>query len=236
MQDIKSSLIDSEENMWDLHKKPTFFDNCTTINASLDIEVIKNLNAVFVMVLHELSAIVWKLINPHTLDSGVNLSIVKLVRNKMSTINFCFKIPDRRRAEELAWCETSRWDIHARGNKGGESVPYMSICLWEAFTGILIFIKLRSDIVIVLFLYFFYFFVNLKASAQIQAQTTKSSSIILALTDGKLEVYVHELTVKEVRFTLIYCQKAWFIFILVLFTILFSTCCVICTPVLLAGS
>uniref|UniRef100_A0A671XI69 ANTXR cell adhesion molecule 2a n=1 Tax=Sparus aurata TaxID=8175 RepID=A0A671XI69_SPAAU len=36
-----------------------------------------------------------------------------------------------------------------------------------------------------------------QASAQIQAQTTKSSSIILALTDGKLEVYIHELTVKE---------------------------------------
>ncbi|XP_068422969.1 anthrax toxin receptor 2 [Clinocottus analis] len=35
------------------------------------------------------------------------------------------------------------------------------------------------------------------ASAQIRAQTTQSSSIILALTDGKLEVYVHELTVKE---------------------------------------
>ncbi|XP_070821151.1 anthrax toxin receptor 2 [Chaetodon trifascialis] len=36
-----------------------------------------------------------------------------------------------------------------------------------------------------------------QASAQIQTQKTKSSSIILALTDGKLEVYVHELTVKE---------------------------------------
>ncbi|KAM9858354.1 anthrax toxin receptor 2 [Aulostomus maculatus] len=36
-----------------------------------------------------------------------------------------------------------------------------------------------------------------EASDQIQKQTTKSSSIILALTDGKLEVYVHELTVKE---------------------------------------
>uniref|UniRef100_A0A8C9XLG7 Anthrax toxin receptor n=1 Tax=Sander lucioperca TaxID=283035 RepID=A0A8C9XLG7_SANLU len=32
---------------------------------------------------------------------------------------------------------------------------------------------------------------------EIQTQTTKSSSIILALTDGKLEVYVHELTVKQ---------------------------------------
>ncbi|KAJ4942321.1 hypothetical protein JOQ06_012187, partial [Pogonophryne albipinna] len=36
-----------------------------------------------------------------------------------------------------------------------------------------------------------------EASAQIQAQKTKSSSIILALTDGKLETYIHELTVKE---------------------------------------
>uniref|UniRef100_A0A4W6EG97 Anthrax toxin receptor n=1 Tax=Lates calcarifer TaxID=8187 RepID=A0A4W6EG97_LATCA len=36
-----------------------------------------------------------------------------------------------------------------------------------------------------------------EASAQIQKQEVMSSSIILALTDGKLEVYVHELTVKE---------------------------------------
>uniref|UniRef100_A0A8C2XP99 ANTXR cell adhesion molecule 2a n=1 Tax=Cyclopterus lumpus TaxID=8103 RepID=A0A8C2XP99_CYCLU len=36
-----------------------------------------------------------------------------------------------------------------------------------------------------------------EASVQIQKQTTTTSSIILALTDGKLEVYVHELTVKE---------------------------------------
>ncbi|XP_069025461.1 LOW QUALITY PROTEIN: anthrax toxin receptor 2 [Embiotoca jacksoni] len=36
-----------------------------------------------------------------------------------------------------------------------------------------------------------------EASVQIQKQSTKSSSIILALTDGKLVVYVHELTVKE---------------------------------------
>ncbi|XP_056142657.1 ANTXR cell adhesion molecule 2a isoform X2 [Lampris incognitus] len=36
-----------------------------------------------------------------------------------------------------------------------------------------------------------------KASVQIQEQKTKSSSIILALTDGKLAVYIHELTVKE---------------------------------------
>lgn len=36
-----------------------------------------------------------------------------------------------------------------------------------------------------------------EASVQIQRQTTTTSSIILALTDGKLEVYIHELTVKE---------------------------------------
>uniref|UniRef100_A0A7N6BDT7 VWFA domain-containing protein n=1 Tax=Anabas testudineus TaxID=64144 RepID=A0A7N6BDT7_ANATE len=36
-----------------------------------------------------------------------------------------------------------------------------------------------------------------EALNQIQKQPTKSSSIILALTDGKLAVYVHELTVKE---------------------------------------
>lgn len=38
----------------------------------------------------------------------------------------------------------------------------------------------------------------LKASAQIRAQPSPTSSIILALTDGKLELYVHDLTVKEV--------------------------------------
>ncbi|XP_077416534.1 anthrax toxin receptor 2 isoform X1 [Vanacampus margaritifer] len=36
-----------------------------------------------------------------------------------------------------------------------------------------------------------------EATDQIQKQTIKSSSIILALTDGKLDVFVHELTVKQ---------------------------------------
>ncbi|XP_037536086.1 ANTXR cell adhesion molecule 2a [Nematolebias whitei] len=36
-----------------------------------------------------------------------------------------------------------------------------------------------------------------EATAQMQQQPTKSSSIILALTDGKLGVYVHELTVQQ---------------------------------------
>ncbi|XP_007547449.1 anthrax toxin receptor 2 [Poecilia formosa] len=36
-----------------------------------------------------------------------------------------------------------------------------------------------------------------EASAQIKQQSTKSSSIILALTDGKLEVYIHELTKQQ---------------------------------------
>eukprot|EP00066_Takifugu_rubripes_P024381 XP_011613647.1 PREDICTED: anthrax toxin receptor 2 [Takifugu rubripes] len=36
-----------------------------------------------------------------------------------------------------------------------------------------------------------------EASAQIRAQSSTTSSIILALTDGKLAIYVHELTVKE---------------------------------------
>uniref|UniRef100_A0A669ERM4 Anthrax toxin receptor n=1 Tax=Oreochromis niloticus TaxID=8128 RepID=A0A669ERM4_ORENI len=36
-----------------------------------------------------------------------------------------------------------------------------------------------------------------QATEQIQQQSVKSSSIILALTDGKLAVYVHELTVKQ---------------------------------------
>ncbi|XP_072289573.1 anthrax toxin receptor 2 isoform X2 [Eucyclogobius newberryi] len=36
-----------------------------------------------------------------------------------------------------------------------------------------------------------------EARTQIETQNEKSSSIILALTDGKLEVFIHELTVKE---------------------------------------
>ncbi|XP_077571885.1 anthrax toxin receptor 2 [Stigmatopora nigra] len=36
-----------------------------------------------------------------------------------------------------------------------------------------------------------------EATEQIQKQSVKSSSIILGLTDGKLDVYVHELTVKQ---------------------------------------
>ncbi|KAM4746649.1 LOW QUALITY PROTEIN: anthrax toxin receptor 2 [Anableps anableps] len=36
-----------------------------------------------------------------------------------------------------------------------------------------------------------------EASAQIQQQSTKSSSIILALTDGKLEIYIHQLTKEQ---------------------------------------
>uniref|UniRef100_A0A4W5M9T0 ANTXR cell adhesion molecule 2b n=1 Tax=Hucho hucho TaxID=62062 RepID=A0A4W5M9T0_9TELE len=38
---------------------------------------------------------------------------------------------------------------------------------------------------------------GMKASEQIKAQVTRSSSIIIALTDGKLEVYPYELTVEE---------------------------------------
>lgn len=40
---------------------------------------------------------------------------------------------------------------------------------------------------------------HLQATEQMKEQTQKSSSIIIALTDGKLDVYVHELTVKQVR-------------------------------------
>lgn len=42
---------------------------------------------------------------------------------------------------------------------------------------------------------------DLKASEQIQQQSTKSSTIILALTDGKLDVYIHDLTVTEVSYS-----------------------------------
>lgn len=42
----------------------------------------------------------------------------------------------------------------------------------------------------------------LQANEQIKQQSLKSSSIILALTDGKLAVYVHELTAKQVIFIL----------------------------------
>lgn len=39
----------------------------------------------------------------------------------------------------------------------------------------------------------------LQATEQMKEQTKKSSSIIVALTDGKLAVYVHDLTINEVR-------------------------------------
>lgn len=53
---------------------------------------------------------------------------------------------------------------------------------------------------------------HLKATEQIRTQSTKSSSIILALTDGKLEVYVHELTMKEVSW-----NQSVFINIIIIF-------------------
>lgn len=46
-------------------------------------------------------------------------------------------------------------------------------------------------------------FYPLKASSQIEHESKKSSSIILALTDGKLQPYIHELTEKEVSFVLL---------------------------------
>ena len=38
-----------------------------------------------------------------------------------------------------------------------------------------------------------------QASEQMKVQTSRSSSIIIALTDGKLEVYPYDMTVREVR-------------------------------------
>lgn len=66
-------------------------------------------------------------------------------------------------------------------------------------------VKLGSDEMFVVCL-------NSKASAQIQKQEVMSSSIILALTDGKLEVYVHELTVKEVSFISSNSWMRWILF------------------------
>lgn len=42
----------------------------------------------------------------------------------------------------------------------------------------------------------------LQALEQMKAQSTKRSSIIIALTDGKLDVYPYELTVEQVHLTL----------------------------------
>lgn len=42
-------------------------------------------------------------------------------------------------------------------------------------------------------MFFFY-----QASEQMQVQVKRSSSIIVALTDGKLEPYIHQLTKDEV--------------------------------------
>uniref|UniRef100_A0A3P8YAJ5 Anthrax toxin receptor n=1 Tax=Esox lucius TaxID=8010 RepID=A0A3P8YAJ5_ESOLU len=48
-----------------------------------------------------------------------------------------------------------------------------------------------------------------EANSQIKAQTTKSSSIIVALTDGKLDIYVHELTVIEAKAARVYGARVY---------------------------
>lgn len=117
--------------------------------------------------------------------------------SKMSTIySVCvLKIRDRRGSEAPAGRETSRRNIYAWGNKRGYfPFFYFHVRIFlQTFT-----LPWSWDLIRC-----FSLVLCLKASAQIQTQTSKSSSIILALTDGKLAVYVHELTVKEVRFTLL---------------------------------
>uniref|UniRef100_A0A673XF28 ANTXR cell adhesion molecule 2a n=1 Tax=Salmo trutta TaxID=8032 RepID=A0A673XF28_SALTR len=48
-----------------------------------------------------------------------------------------------------------------------------------------------------------------EANYQIKAQTTKSSSIIIALTDGKLEVFIHQLTVEEANIARTYGARVY---------------------------
>lgn len=91
-----------------------------------------------------------------------------------------FKKRDRSRSEELTGGETGRGNVHARGDQRGQ-FDERRLCT-DAWTEVLT--RLR--------------FPPPQASSQIRTHGTKSASIILALTDGKLEVYVHELTVKEV--------------------------------------
>lgn len=69
-------------------------------------------------------------------------------------------------------------------HEGIKKVSFLSEMINNGFCEMIV--KLKSDL-------------TSQASEQIQQQSVKSSSIILALTDGKLAVYVHELTVKQVR-------------------------------------
>uniref|UniRef100_A0A8K9V8N6 ANTXR cell adhesion molecule 2a n=1 Tax=Oncorhynchus mykiss TaxID=8022 RepID=A0A8K9V8N6_ONCMY len=48
-----------------------------------------------------------------------------------------------------------------------------------------------------------------EANNQIKSQTTKSSSIIIALTDGKLEVFIHQLTVEEANIARTYGARVY---------------------------
>lgn len=38
-----------------------------------------------------------------------------------SSLLFLLQVPDRRRTEAPSWCETSGWDVHARGDKAGSA-------------------------------------------------------------------------------------------------------------------
>lgn len=63
-------------------------------------------------------------------------------------------------------------------------------------------------VMVVLNAYLNSLYFHLQANEQMKEQTQRSSSIIVALTDGELDVYIHELTTEEVNtFQLI---KAYF--------------------------
>ncbi len=51
---------------------------------------------------------------------------------------------------------------------------------------------------------------SFQATEQMKEQLKKSSSIIVALTDGKLEPYIHQLTKEEVS----WCLKSYIFFLI----------------------
>lgn len=141
----------------------------------------------------------------HEVVAGFRLTGSGLFWSKTScSFLSLLQVQDRRRTEAPAWRQTSGWDVHARGDKAG-SVHSLFSCWLKWFQSSLIRLTLKKKCF------------HLKASEQIRTQSTKSSSIILALTDGKLDVYIHELTKNEVS------SKQSFFFKIIFLLLLFNT-------------
>lgn len=131
--------------------------------------------------------------------------------NKIFPVNI--QSPDWGGPAATAGRETSRWNFHARWNQRGRFVLWGSPSLFGIKPN-----QTGSNEI--------YF--KWKATAQMQQQPMKSSSIILALTDGKLGVYVHEFTVKQVTCTFQFFLKRFDTNVFILIhgrNVLRSTCC-----------